>query len=82
MEYKNICPYCKPDNNNRLLNAGTYDLSRIKVYIEEKSRALRIETYHNNGINMAGENQECVLIKYCPICGRDLVGIDTNIYNK
>ena len=40
MGYKNICPYCTSGNNNRLLNAGTYDLSRIEVKIIDNKYTL------------------------------------------
>ena len=82
MKYRTPCPYCASASDNRLLNAGTYDLSRIEVQIIEESRVLRIRAYHNNDTNMVNENQEYILIKYCPICGRDLAVKEDNIYNE
>lgn len=84
MKRTTYCPYCTPTPDNRLLNEGTYDLSRIDIKIVGKGRVLRVRSYNVNA-NVDDdiyETQECVLIKYCPICGRDLVGVEADIYNK
>jgi hypothetical protein len=84
MKYTKYCPYCTPTPDNRLLNEGTYDLSHIDIKIVGKGRVLRVRSYNLSVDvdNETYERQECVLIQYCPICGRDLVGVEANIYNE
>ena len=82
MKCTKYCPYCTPTSDNRLLNAGTYDLSGIEVQIIGKSRVLRVRSYKNNDVGSLYENQEAVLIQYCPICGRNLASVDSYIYNE
>ena len=82
MKCTTYCPYCTPTPDNRLLNAGTYDLSGVEVQVIGKGRVLRVRSYRNNEVDGLYESQEMVLIKYCPICGRDLVGVEADIYNE
>lgn len=79
MKCTTYCPYCTPTSDNRLLNEGTHDLSSIDIKIVGKGRVLRVRCYRNDELY---EKQECVLIKYCPICGRDLTGVESDLYNE
>lgn len=84
MKYTKYCPYCTPTPDNKLLNEGTYDLSHIDIKIVGRGRVLRVRSYNinNNVDDDLYETQDCVLIQYCPICGRDLVGVEADMYNE
>lgn len=79
MKCTKYCPYCTPTPDNAQLNAGTVEYSGIELKIVGKARTLRARHYGENDIF---DHQDFVIINYCPICGRDLSGVEADIYNE
>lgn len=69
MKYERYCPYCFK-GDAKPLNTETIKYSGIELRLVGKATVLRARSMDEDG--ELYDKQECVLINYCPMCGRQV----------
>ena len=66
----NKCPYCETINNDFMVMNQTVEYSRIELAMNRQGM-LRTRCYDVSGDSF--ETQDIIEIKYCPMCGKQIV---------
>lgn len=64
------CPYCHP-SDPKPLNVETIKYSGLELKIVGRSQILRCRSFEDDDC-LHFDTQDCVIINYCPMCGRDV----------